>query len=125
MIQLEGGESVTVYKNEQLRFILNGIKLNSEMILFDDLISIRYYNGKFLIDDRNVFVYDNTERIVNVGQIIILKNNNYFVFIETVEEVITYLNDNFKGIVFYDIYLITYTTEDKKFPGSYETLSSL
>jgi hypothetical protein len=128
-----------VSKKDIIKCSLNMVKLKYETmyILFDDLVSIQYLVNErvFLIDDRNYFGGgDLSERIVNVGELIEVNTTSddpkyIFVFVETIEEVMIYLNDNFKDYTFDELTLTQLTTEtvkemNLKFPGSYETLCS-
>lgn len=123
-----------VSKKEIIECALNMVKLKHETmyILFDDLVSIQFINDKFLIDDRNYFG-DDSSRIGNVGDLVSIVQGilpkDIFVFVETIEEVMIYLNNNLKDYTFDDLTLIQLTTEtvkemNLKFPGSFETLSS-
>jgi hypothetical protein len=127
-------------KIQQLRHSLIMMQLCKDMSLgFDDLVMIDYKHkdGKFLIDDRNLFSR-NEIRIVNKDNVITITKDSQnprtdiFVMIKDVEEVMKYIIDNYKNHKFYEICLsqyasgqkITYEEYNKSFPGSYETLIS-
>jgi hypothetical protein len=118
-----------VSKKDIIKCALNMVKLKNETmyIIFDDLVSIQFINDKFLIDDRNYFG-DDSSRIGNVGDQLLI-SKDIFIFVETIEEVIIYLNNNFKDYTFYELTLVQLTTGtikemNLKFPGSFETLRS-
>ena len=119
-----------VGKKDIIKCALNMVKLQNETmyIIFDDLVHIKYINGKFLIDDRNYFE-DDSSRICNVDDLMVVGSNDIFVFVKTIEEVIIYLNNNFKHYTFDELNLVQLTTGTIKemnltYPGSFETLCS-
>lgn len=123
-----------VSKKDIIECALNMVKLKNETmyILFDDLVSIQFINDKFLIDDRNYFG-DDSSRIGNVGDWVSIvqgfRPKDIFVFVETIEEVIIYLNNNLKDYTFDELTLVQLKTGtikemNLKFPGSFETLCS-
>lgn len=119
-----------VGKKNVIKCALNMIKLKNETmyIIFDDIVYIQFINNNFLIDDRNYFE-DDTLRICNVDDLMVVSPKEIFVFVETIEEVIIYLNNNFKNYTFDELNLVQLTTGTIKemnltYPGSFETLCS-